>query len=118
MADKIEQTLWLRTDCQIETVLNINWETFIAYDEYPFSRLEGDILPGLLEVFKSICRDEMGREALQQALASIRLENTDDEGAVDLRFEGGELYHKMQLAGSTYRRYSEDQLIALLEKSL
>ncbi|MFM9951946.1 MAG: hypothetical protein ACKV1O_28710 [Saprospiraceae bacterium] len=101
-----------------EPSLEINWETFIAYDEYPLTRLEGDVLPGLLEVFKSICRDDMGREALQSALKTIRLENTDDESAVELRFADSELYHKMQLAGGTYRRFSEEQIIALLEKSL
>lgn len=101
-----------------EPTLDINWDTFLAYDEYPLSRLEGDILPELLEVFKSICRDEMGREALQSALKTIRLENTDDEEGVELRFADGELYHKMQLAGNTYRRYAADQIITLIEKSL
>ncbi len=101
-----------------EPTLNINWDTFVAYDEYPLSRLEGDILPSLLEVFKSICRDDMGREALQSALKTIHLENTDDQEGVTLRFADGELYHKMQLAGSTYSRYTADQIIALLEKSL
>lgn len=101
-----------------EPELNIDWDTFTAYDEYPLTRLEGDILPGLIEVFKSICRDEMGKEALQSALKSIRLENTDDQSAIELRFEGGELYHKMQLAGGVYSRYSPSHIIELIEKSL
>lgn len=60
----------------------------------------------------------MGKEALQSALKSIRLENTDDQNAVELRLEGGELHHKMQLAGGVYSRYSPSHIIELLEKSL
>lgn len=108
----------LKSVLGFEPLLDIDWESFSAYDEYPLSRLEGDILPGLLGVFRSICRDDLGREALQSALNRIRLEHTDDEGAVELRFAGGELYHKMQLAGDTYRRHSEEQILALLEKAL
>jgi hypothetical protein len=101
-----------------EPLLDIDWESFTAYDEYPLSRLEGDILPGLLAAFKSICRDELGREALKASLKRIRLENSDDPDRVELRFAEGELFHRMQLAGGTYSRYSEEQIIALLEKSL
>ncbi|MDX2282286.1 MAG: hypothetical protein NW218_22035 [Saprospiraceae bacterium] len=108
----------VKTITGFEPKLDINWDSFIAYDEYPLSRLEGDIFPSLLEVFQSICRDEMGREALKSALKSIRLENTDDEEGVELRFADGELYHRMQLAGGTYRRHGADQIISLLEKSL
>ncbi len=108
----------LKSIAGFDPSLNIAWDTFTAYDEYPLSRLEGDILPGLLEVFKSICRDDMGREALQSALKTIRLENTDDQEAVEIRFADGELYHKMQLAGGTYSRYAPEQIISLLEKAL
>lgn len=44
-----------------EPELNIDWHTFTVYDEYPLSRLEGDILPGMIEVFKSICREIWGK---------------------------------------------------------
>lgn len=101
-----------------EPMLEINWDTFTAYDEYPLSRLENDILPSLIEVFQSICRDDLGREALQSALKTIRLENTDDDNAVEVSFSDGVLYHRMQLAGGTYSRYSADHIIALLEKAL
>ena len=98
--------------------LEINWDSFIAYDEYPLSRLEGSVLPELLDVFRSICRDDLGKEALASALEVIKIENIDDENGVELSFENKVLYHKMQLAGGTYRMHSADQIISLLEKSL
>jgi hypothetical protein len=98
--------------------LDINWDTFTAYDEYPLTRLEGDIFPELLEVFQSICRDDMGKEALKSALTTIRLENTDDEQGSILTFEKNVLYLKMQLAGNVYRRHSAEQITKLLERSL
>lgn len=101
-----------------EPTLEIDWDTFTAFDEYPMTRLEGSVLPQLIEVAKSICRDDMGKEALKGAMQKIHLVNTDNDNDVELRFAEGVLYHKMQLAGSTYRYYSTDQIIALLEKSL
>ncbi len=101
-----------------EPELDILWDTFTAYDEYPLTRLQNTILPELVEVFQSICRDDLGKEALAGALETIRLENTDDQNAVTLTFEEGVLFHKVQLAGDTYSRYSTDQIIQLLEQAL
>lgn len=69
-------------------------------------------------MFRRIAIDDMGREALQASLRSIRMENTDDQSTIELRFADGELYHKMQLAGGTYSRYSADLIVPLSEKSL
>ncbi|HMN88508.1 MAG TPA: hypothetical protein PKD70_02300 [Saprospiraceae bacterium] len=101
-----------------EPQLEILWDTFTAFDEYPLTRLQNDILPGLVEVLQSICRDDMGKEALAGTLNTIRLENTDDSDRVTLTFEAGVLFHKMQLAGDTYSRYSVAQIIELLEQTL
>ncbi len=101
-----------------EPQLEILWDTFTAFDEYPLTRLQNSILPDLIEVFQSICRDDLGKEALAGALKTIRLENTDNPDGVTLTFEGGVLYHKMQLAGDTYSRYSVAQIIQLLEQAL
>ncbi len=98
--------------------LEILWDTFTAFDEYPLTRLQNDILPELIEVFQSICRDDLGKEAFAGALKTIRLENTDNPDGVMLKFEGGVLSHKMQLAGDTYSRYSAAQIIQLLEQAL
>ncbi len=108
----------IRSVAGYEPTIHIDWDTFTAYDEYPLNRLENDILPDLVEVFRRIAVDDMGREALQAGLRSIRMENTDDQSAVELRFADGELYHKMQLAGSIYSRYSADHIVPLLERSL
>jgi hypothetical protein len=98
--------------------LEIDWDTFIAYDEYPLSRLEGSILPELTEVFQRIGSDDMGREALKAGLLKIKLENTDDPEAVTMDFTNKVLYHKMQLAGLVFKRYSPEQIAELLERSL
>jgi hypothetical protein len=101
-----------------EPELDILWYTFTAYDEYPLTRLQNTILPESVEGFQSICRDDLGKEALAGVLKTIRLENTDDQNAVTLTFEGGVLFYKVQLAGGTYSRYSTKQIIQLLEQVL
>ncbi len=60
----------------------------------------------------------MGRGALQSALKTIRLENTDNDSAVEVSSSDGVLHHRIQLDGGTYSPYSADHIIALLEKAL
>jgi hypothetical protein len=108
----------LKSITGFEPKVEILWDTFIAYDEYPLTRLEGSLLPEILTALRSICQDDLGREALQANLERIRLENTDDENGVDIRFADKELYIKVQLAGGVYRMHSAEQMQRLLERAL
>jgi hypothetical protein len=101
-----------------EPKVEIDWDSFTAYDSYPLTRLRDDLLPEILTAIQNICVDDMGKEALKAAMTTIRLENTDDREQVELQFADKVLYQKAQLAGSVYSRYNADNMTELLLKSL
>ncbi|KFF04069.1 hypothetical protein [Flavobacterium reichenbachii] len=94
--------------------VDIDWSTFTAYDEYPLSRL--DIVFNDIESFvKKICSDDMGREALQESMKTIRLTNTDDSSAVKMELKDSTLFLNFQLAGSTFSSYTDSQIASYVE---
>jgi hypothetical protein len=101
-----------------ELKVEIDWDSFTAYDTYPLTRLRDDLLPEILTTVQNICIDDMGKDALKAAMTTIRLENTDDSEQVKLQFADKVLYQKAQLAGSVYSRYNADNMTELLLKSL
>ncbi|TDW47409.1 hypothetical protein EV144_105436 [Flavobacterium sp. 270] len=97
--------------------VNIDWNTFTAYDEYPLSRL--DIVFDDLESFvKKICSDDMGKEALQESMTTIDITNTDDSSAVKMELKDETLFLNFQLAGSTFSSYTDSQIASYVEGKL
>lgn len=101
-----------------EPGIEILWETFAGTDDYPFTRRTGVLFCDLHNGLKLIAKDDFGKDALKTAIARIKLENTADPNATEYTLANQELYHKMQLAGGTYRMHSAAQIISLLEKAL
>lgn len=97
--------------------VNIDWNTFTAYDEYPLSRL--DIVFDDLESFvKKICSDDMGKEALQESMTTIDITNKDDSSAVKMELKDETLFLNFQLAGSTFSSYTDSQIASYVEGKL
>ena len=97
--------------------VNIDWNTFTAYDEYPLSRL--DIVFDDLESFvKKICSDDMGKEALQESMTTIDITNTDDSSAVKMELKDETLFLNFQLAGLTFSSYTDSQIASYVEGKL
>jgi hypothetical protein len=108
----------LKTVTGFEPELDIKWDTFIAFDEYPLTRLRDSMLPSIMDGMKNICIDDMGKEALKAGLTKIILVNTDKGDEVEIRYANKELYVCSQLAGDSHSAYSSDQIQTLLEKNL
>ena len=71
--------------------VDIDWNTFTAYDEYPLSRL--DIVFDDVESFvKKICSDDMGKEALKDKLSTIRLTNSENNDDVKMELKDDTLF--------------------------
>ncbi len=97
--------------------VNIDWNTFTAYDTYPLSRLE--IVFGDLESFvKKICTDDMGKEALKEKMSAINLTNTDNRDNVSMELKDATLFLTVQLAGDSFSSQTDSQIAGYVETLL
>lgn len=97
--------------------VNIDWDSFTAYDKYPLTRL--DIVFDDIEGFvKKICQDDMGKEALKDKMTSIQLSNTAQREEVKMELKDNTLTLNCQLVGDTFSAYSDSQIANYVEPLL
>jgi hypothetical protein len=108
----------LQATLGFEPTVDINWDTFIGADEFPFSRLHGVLFRDLVNGLRDIAKDQFGKEALQAAINRIRIENTSDTASTEYRLNDRELYLKVQLTGSVMKSPTSAQFREWLEKQL
>jgi hypothetical protein len=97
--------------------VDINWDTFTAYDQYPLSRL--DIVFDDLESFvKKICSDDMGKEALQDKMSTIQLTNSDNNDDVKMELKDKTLALTVQLVQGSFNSQTDSQIANYVEALL
>jgi hypothetical protein len=97
--------------------VDLNWDTFTAYNEYPLSRL--DIIFDDLESFvKKICADDMGKEALKDKVSTIHLTNTENNDEVKMELKDNTLFLTQQLVQGSFSSQTDSQLVDYVEKLL
>ncbi|PKB17158.1 hypothetical protein [Flavobacterium sp. 5] len=97
--------------------VDINWDTFTAYDQYPLSRL--DIVFDDLESFvKKICSDDMGKEALQDKMSTIQLTNSDNNDDVKMELKDNTLSLTVQLVQGSFSSQTDSQIANYVEALL
>lgn len=97
--------------------VDVDWNTFTAYDEYPLSRL--DIVFDDLESFvKRICSDDMGKEALQDKMSTIHLTNSDNNDDVKMELKDNTLSLTVQLVQSSFSSQTDSQIASYVEALL
>ena len=97
--------------------IDIDWNTFTAYDQYPLSRL--DIIFDDLESFvKKICSDDMGKEALQDKMTTIQLINTDNNDDVKMELKDKTLTLTVQLVQGSFSSQTDSQIASYVEPLL
>ncbi|KRB55644.1 hypothetical protein [Flavobacterium sp. Root186] len=97
--------------------VDIDWNTFTAYDEYPLSRL--DIVFDDVESFvKKICSDDMGKEALKDKLSTIRLTNSENNDDVKMELKDDTLFLTVQLVQSSFNSQTDSQIANYVETLL
>jgi hypothetical protein len=97
--------------------VDINWDTFTAYDQYPLTRL--DIVFDDLESFvKKICADDMGKEALQDKMSTIQLTNSDNNDDVKMELKDNTLSLTVQLVQGSFSSQTDSQIANYVEALL
>ncbi len=97
--------------------VDIDWDTFTAYDSYPLSRLD-IVFDDISSFLKKICADDLGKEALQEKLNTIKLTNTDNPEELKMELSDNVLSFKLQLAGSSFGAYTDSQIVSYVESQL
>jgi hypothetical protein len=97
--------------------VDIDWNTFTAFNQYPLERL--DIIFDDLESFvKKICADDMGKEALQEKMTTIHLTNTENNDEVKMELKDNTLYLTHQLVQASFSSQTDSQIADYVEKLL
>ncbi|MFB9080782.1 hypothetical protein ACFFLS_21805 [Flavobacterium procerum] len=97
--------------------VDIDWNTFISYDEYPLSRLE-IVFDDIESFVKKICADDMGKEALQDKMATISLTNSENNDDVKMELKDKTLFLTVQLVQSSFNSQTDSQLVNYIEPLL
>lgn len=97
-----------------DITVNIHWDTFTAFDQYPLSRLER-LMDSVLGFVKSICADAMGKEALQDAMQTVELINTDKNEEVKMELKDKVLSLTAQLVQGSFVCQSDSQIASYVE---
>ncbi|WP_348799754.1 hypothetical protein [Flavobacterium adhaerens] len=97
--------------------VDIDWNTFTAFNQYPLERL--DIVFDDLESFvKKICTDDMGKEALKEKLTTIHLTNTENNDEVNMELKDNTLYLTQQLVQASFSSQTDSQIANYVEALL
>ncbi len=97
--------------------VDIDWNTFTAYDEYPLSRLEY-VFDDVESFVKKICIDDMGKEALQDKMSTIHLTNSENNDDVKVELKEDTLFLTVQLAQSSFSYQTDSQIASYVESLL
>ena len=98
--------------------VEINWDTFTAFDSYPLSRLENYVFNDVKEAIKKICQDDMGKEALKEKLSTINITNTDNPEAFYMELKDSTLYLTEKLYGDTFSNHMTNMVVDYIESQL
>jgi hypothetical protein len=98
--------------------VEIDWSTFIAYDEYSLTRMNDNVFNDLLDAFKHICQDQLGKDAVSSGIKIIKVSNTDDIEKRHFSFENKEINMTVALGGGSYSNYDYATLIKEIESKL
>ncbi len=93
----------------------VDWNSFIAFDEYPLTRLKS-YFEEIDTLVQNICVDDMGKEALRDGVKSIEIVNSDQSDNVKMELKDKTLHLGVQFAGDTYSSYGSSDMVSYLEK--
>ncbi|WP_163407016.1 hypothetical protein [Flavobacterium ajazii] len=97
--------------------VDIDWNTFTAFNQYPLERL--DIVFDDLESFvKKICADDLGKEALKDKLTTIHLTNTEHNDEVKMELKDNTLFLTHQLVQASFSSQTDSQIASYVESQL
>jgi hypothetical protein len=95
----------------------VDWDS-LAEDAEGLNFLDNISCHRLNMALRTICCDEMGREAVSEGLKRIRLKNVKDKSDMSISFDGGVLEMHCAYAQRTEGMYSDGQIREVLMAKL
>ena len=95
----------------------VDWES-LADDAEGLNFLDNLSCHRLNMALRTICVDEMGREAVREGLKLIKLKNVKDKSAMQITFDGGILEMHCAYALRTDGMFKDGEIRELLVKKL
>lgn len=95
----------------------VDWES-LADDAEGLNFIDNLSCHRLNMALRTICFDEMGKEAVREGLRLIKLKNVKEKSAMRMSFENGVLEMHCAYAQRTEGMFSDNEIRELLIKSL
>ena len=115
----VEVLKTLETTVGYPLQLDIDWDSFTAYDEYALTRLRDSFFRDLLEGIRLVAKDQMGKDALKSAVQTIKIVCTDDPKGAKMELLPDKVFSfVIQTAGSNFSFASASKMRDYLEKNL
>jgi hypothetical protein len=103
--------------CGVAIPYDVDWDS-LADDLPGLNFLDNISCHRLNMALRTICQDEMGKEAVRGSLKRIKLANVKDKSAMRISFEGGVLEMHCAYALGTTGMFSDSAIRELLEEKL
>lgn len=126
----LEEKRWLKTH-QTETLpkyqaelkelsgcditYEVDWDSF-ASDLEAMQNLEYQGFGRFHDAMRSICRDEVGKEAVREGIKKVKVKNVDDPAKKKVTLSGGVVEYFAAWGKSGY--FTDSEIISVLEKGL
>jgi hypothetical protein len=95
----------------------VDWES-LADDAEGLNFIDNLSCHRLNMALRTVCQDDMGKEAVREGLRMIKLKNVKDKAAMKMDFQGGVLEMHCAYALRTDGMFSDNQIYALLVQKL
>jgi hypothetical protein len=95
----------------------VDWDS-LADDAEGLNFLDNLSCHRLNMALRSICLDELGKEAVREGLRLVKLQNVKDKAAMQMTFKDGVLEMRCAYALRTEGMFSDGEIRELLIKSL
>ncbi|NHN25517.1 hypothetical protein FIA58_007490 [Flavobacterium jejuense] len=98
--------------------VEIDWNTFTSFDQYPLNRLANYVFSDITEFVQGICSDDMGKEAMKESVKAIHISNSDKDEDFKMELKDNVLYITELLAGDGFSNHRPNMLKDYVESLL
>jgi hypothetical protein len=112
-----ERTKEIEEICGAAIPYEVDWDSF-SDDLEALNFMDNISCHRLNMALRVICQDEMGKEAVREAIKKIRLKNVKTKGEMSMSLEGGVLEMHCAYALRTEGMFSDGAIRELLMKHL
>lgn len=113
----VERVKEIEEICGKPVPYEVDWDS-LADDAEGLNFIDNLSCHRLNMALRTICTDEMGRQAVREGLGLIKLKNVKDRGDMKIAFDGGVLEMHCAYALRTDGMYSDTQIRDVLMQKL